>query len=159
MKRTVIIACLISLVATVGVFAQGGSTNAPPPMPPHPMRPMLNNLLPPHVFDELALTADQQAKYNTLNEGFKSDVAKLRASHESGGTNAVPGTGRQELRELRHGYIEKLRAFLTADQNAKLTQALENAREHRGGGPEGANPPPQPPPTSNPPPQPPPGNN
>jgi Spy/CpxP family protein refolding chaperone len=155
MKRAIIIACLTSVMIAVGAaYAADGSTNAPPPAPPHPMRPMLNNLLPPRVFDALALTADQQAKYNTLNESFKSDVARLRANRESASTNAVPGTARQELRELRHTYVEKLRAFLTADQNAKLTQALENmpGRGRRGGGPEGGNPPPQPPPGGNPPP-------
>jgi Spy/CpxP family protein refolding chaperone len=152
MKRAVIIACLTSVVIAAGAYAADGSTNAPPSLPPHPMRPMLVNLLPPRVFDALALTADQQAKYNTLNESFKSDVAKLRTNSQSSSTNAVPGAGRQEARELRHGYIEKLRGVLTADQNAKLTQALENMGHGRreGGQAGGANPPgPTPPPANN----------
>lgn len=152
MKRAVIIACLTSVAIAAGAYAADGSTNAPPPMPPHPMRPMLVNLLPPRVFDALALTADQQSKYSTLNESFKSDVGKLRANNsQSVSTNAVPGGGRQEMRELRHGYIEKLRAVLTADQNAKLTQALENMGHGRreGGQAGGANPPGQTPPPAN----------
>jgi Spy/CpxP family protein refolding chaperone len=151
---------LTSVVIAVGALAANDSTNAPPPMPQHPMRPMMDNILGPHIFDALALTSDQLTKYNTLNADFKKDIAKLRANN---GTNAVPGAGRQELRELHHSYIEKLRPILTPDQNAKLTQWLENGPGHgrHGGGPEaGGNPPPQPPPGGNPPPQaPPPPNN
>jgi len=159
MKRTMIITCLISMMAAIGAYAADSSTNAPPPAPPRPMRPMLSNILPPRVFDALALTGDQQTKYNALNESFKSEVAKLRANSQSS-TNATPGSARQEIQELRHGYVQKVRAFLTADQDAKLTQAMENMRQGRRGGPEGGNPPPQPPPGGNPPPQgPPPANN
>jgi Spy/CpxP family protein refolding chaperone len=157
MKRGFVIACLISLAATAAVFAQGGSTNAPPEGT-RPMRPMMGNLLPPRVLEQLALTGDQQSKYDALDTSFKSDVAKLRApsSASSGSvTNAPPppSGGRQQMRELRRSYIEKVRAFLTADQNAKLTQAMENMANRRrgGGGPaEGSNSPAQtPPPSSN----------
>ena len=161
MKRAVIVACITCVMIAVGsAYAADGSTNAPPPTPQHPMRPMLDNILGPRIFDALALTGDQVTKYNSLNADFKKDIAKLRANN---GTNAVPGAGRQELRELHRSYIEKLRPILTSDQNAKLTQWLENGpgRGHRGGGPyAGGNPPPQPPPGGNPPPQaPPPPNN
>jgi Spy/CpxP family protein refolding chaperone len=154
MKRAVIIACLTSVVVAVGALAADNSTNAPPTAP-HPMRPMMRNLLPPRILEELALTADQQTKYNSLDASFKSDVAKLQANNApSSGTttNAPPSGGREAFRALRKSYIEKLRAFLTADQNAKLTQAIENGP---GGGRRGAgqgtgsNPPPQPPPSQN----------
>lgn len=157
MKRAVIVACLTCImIATGSSYAADDSTNAPPPVAHRPMRPMMDNILGPRIFDALALTSDQLTKYNALNADFKKDFAKFRANI---GTNAVPGTGRQEFRELHQSYIEKLRPILTPDQNAKLTQALENGpgHGHRGGGPEGAgNPPPPPPPGGNPPPPPPP---
>lgn len=152
MKRVVIIACLTGLVIAVGALADN-STNAPPPTQ-HPMRPMMRNLLPPRVLEELALTADQQTKYDALGASFKSDVAKLQASNpppSATTTNAPPSGGRQAFRALHKSYIEKLRAFLTADQNAKLTQAMDNGPGggHRAGQGAGANPPPPPPPSQN----------
>jgi Spy/CpxP family protein refolding chaperone len=165
MKHGIVIACMMGLVIAGGAYAADDSTNAPP-VPHRPMRPMVDNLLGPRILDELALTSDQQTKYNALDANFKNDVAKWRANNSQSGstnTNAAAGGNRQELRTLRRSYIEKLRTFLTADQNAKLTQWIENGpgRGRRGGGPEGAgNPPPQPPPAGSPPPQPPtPGNN
>jgi hypothetical protein len=152
MKHGIIITCMIGLLIAGSACAADDSTNAPP-MTHRPMRPMMDSLLGPRILDELALTSDQQAKYNALDTSFKSDVAKWRANNPPSGanTNAAPGAGRQELRELRHGYIEKLRAILTADQNAKLTQWIENGpgRGRRGGGPEGAGNPPPPPPGNN----------
>jgi hypothetical protein len=146
MKRVVIIACLTSfIIAAGGAYAADGSTNAPP-MIHRPMRPMMDSILGPRVFDALALTSDQQAKYNTLNADFKKDVAKWEANNgPSNGTttNAPPRGGRQELHALRKSYVEKVRAFLTADQNAKLTQIIENTpgRGRRGAGQAaGANP-------------------
>lgn len=153
MKRAVIIACLTSVVIAVGALADN-STNAPP-SPQRPMRPMMRHLLPPHVLDELALTADQQTKYEALDASFKSDVAKLQANNAPSSattTNAPPSGGRQAFRALHKSYIEKLRPILTADQNAKLTQAIENGPGggRRGAGPgAGANPPPQPPSSPN----------
>jgi Spy/CpxP family protein refolding chaperone len=148
MKRAVIIACLTSMIVAVGAFADD-ATNAPPV----PHRPMMRNLLPPRILGELALTADQQTKYDALDADFKSDVAKLLANNGASSgtsTNAPPSGGRQALRALHKSYLEKLRAFLTADQNAKLTQAIENGpgggRRGMGQG-GGANPPTQPPPS------------
>ncbi|MGO9244913.1 MAG: hypothetical protein ACLPT4_04255 [Verrucomicrobiia bacterium] len=153
MKRAMIIACLTSVVIAAGVLAADDSTNAPPP---RPMRPMMRNILPPRILEDLALTADQQTKYNSLDASFKSDVAKLQANNAPPGgtaTNAPPSGGREAFRTLHRSYIEKVRAFLTADQNAKLTQALENApgggRRGAGPGAGGNPPPPQPPPPQN----------
>jgi Spy/CpxP family protein refolding chaperone len=154
MKRAIIVACLTGAVIATGALAADDSTNAPPP---RPMRPMMGNLLRPRILEDLALTADQQTKYNSLDASFKSDVAKLQANNAPPGgptTNAPPSGGREAFRALHRSYIEKLRAFLTADQNAKLTQALENGPGggRRGAGPgAGGNPPPppQPPPPQN----------
>ena len=151
MKHGVLVTCMIGLLIASGAYAADDSTNAPPH---RPMRPMMDHLLGPRALETLALTSDQQTKYNSLDASFKSDVAKWRANHPAGGTstNAAPGAGRQELRQLRHGYIEQLRGVLTTDQNTKLNQLLENGpgRERHGGGPgEGGNPPPPPPPPAN----------
>ncbi|HTS16080.1 MAG TPA: hypothetical protein VMP11_00755 [Verrucomicrobiae bacterium] len=155
MKRRFVITCLISLAIAAGAYAAGDSTNAPPEAP-RPMRPMMGNLLPPRVLEQLALTADQQTKYDALDTAFKGDVAKLRTQMTpSAGavTNAPPSGGRQQMRELRHGYLEKVRAILTADQQTKLDQAMENMRGRRRGGAgpaEGSSPPAQTPaPSSN----------
>ena len=116
---------------------------------------MMRNILPPRILEELALTADQQTKYNSLDASFKSDVAKLQANNAPPGgttTNAPPSGGREAFRTLHRSYVEKVRAFLTADQNAKLTQAMENGPGGGRRGPgqgAGGNPPPQPPPPQN----------
>jgi Spy/CpxP family protein refolding chaperone len=152
MKRGIIIACLIGLGAAISVQAE---TNAPPKPPregrPMGNRPNMDNLLAPPVLDELALTADQKAKYDTLAADFKKDVAKWRAAHEAS-ENGPSAEARQAMRDLRKSYIDKLRASLTEDQKAKLEKAQERmrARGQRGpggpGGPGGAPPPPPPPP-------------
>ncbi|HVM61977.1 MAG TPA: hypothetical protein VMV72_14035 [Verrucomicrobiae bacterium] len=138
MKRGFVIACLISLATAVGAFAQGGSTNAPPPNH-RPPRPMMDSLLGPRMLKELALTGEQSAKYSVLDADYKADVAKWRANNSmtsSVSTNAPSGGGHAQLRELRHSYIEKLRGILTPDQNTKLTELIENGpgRGRRGGG-------------------------
>ena len=135
MKRVMIITCLTSVVIAAGALAADDSTNAPPMT----HRPMMRNLLPPRILEDLALTADQQTQYNSLDASFKSEIAKLQANNAppSGTTtNAPPSGGRQAFRALHKSYIEKLRAFLTPDQNAKLTQAMENGPGggHRGTG-------------------------
>lgn len=147
MKRGIIIACLIGLGAAIGAQAE---TNAPPKPPregrPMGNRPNMDNLLAPPVLDELALTANQKAKYDPLAADFKKDVAKWRADHEGSGNGPSP-EARQAMRDLRKSYIDKLRASLDDDQKAKLDKALERmrARGQRGPGGPGSPPPPSPP--------------
>ncbi len=146
MKRGIIIACLIGLVA--GLTAQAQETNTPPKPPPGNRgggnRPMMDNLIMPRVLDELALTADQKTKYDALEKDFKSEVAKVREAN-----NGDMQKGRQAMRDLRKSYQDKVRAFLTDEQKAKLDKAQERARAMmRGGsgGPGGQQPSPPPPP-------------
>ena len=165
MKRRFVITCLIGLAAATAARAQ--ETNVPPPpIPPahRPMGPMMENLLPPPVLEDLALTPAQKTNYDALAAGFKKDAAKWRADN-----NYDPEKVREEMRQardagdqatiqkltdqrkglmdLRKSYVDKVRAFLTDEQKAKLDKALERAREMRGGqGPGGAPPPPPPPP-------------
>jgi Spy/CpxP family protein refolding chaperone len=173
MKRGIIIACLIGLVAAVGARAADESTNKPPAehRPMRPMPPMMDSLLPPRLLDELALTADQKTKYDALNAAFKKDAAKWRTdnnydldkAHEEmrkardAGDNATMkklADQRKGLMDIRKSYIDKLRAFLTDEQTTKLEKALEHGpgRGPRGGPSSGAKPPgattPPPPPPS-----------
>jgi len=151
MKRGIIIACLIGLTATLSVRAADEPATTPPG---HGGRPMMMNILPPPVIDQLALTADQKTKYNDLDESFKADAAKLRASNvQSGGasTNAPSGAqpdNRQAFHALRKSYVDKVRGFLTDEQKTKLDAALEHG-PHHGGPSGGTNPPPPPAPGNN----------
>ena len=137
MKRGILIACLIGLVAAVGARA----ADEPPANPPgqHGLaRGGMESLLPPRVLEKLALTADQKTKYDALNTGFKNDAAKLRSSHSSGGEGSSGSTNnassnRKGLRDLHKSYIDQLRPSLTSDQAATLEKALENMRNNRGG--------------------------
>ena len=156
MKRGIAITCLIGLVAATAARAQ--ETNAPPPLPPahRPMGPMMDNLLPPPVLEDLALTPEQKTNYDALAAGFKKDAAKWRAdnnydpekvreemrmAHDAGDQATIQKLTdqRKGLMDLRKSYVDKVRAFLTDEQKAKLDTALEHAREMRGGpGPGGA---------------------
>jgi hypothetical protein len=144
MKRGILIACLIGLVAAVGARA----ADEPPATPPgghQSMRGGMGDLLPTHLLEKLALTADQKTKYDTLDASFKKDLATWRSSHSSssesssstGSTNSVSSTNgsstHKGMRELRKGYIDQLRPSLTSDQTATLDKALENMRNNRSG--------------------------
>jgi Spy/CpxP family protein refolding chaperone len=162
MKRGIVITCLIGLVAATAALAQ--ETNTPPPMPPahRPMAPMMDNLLPPPVLEDLALTPEEKTNYDTLAAGFKKDAAKWRAdnnydpdkvreemrvAHDAGDQATIQKLidQRKGLMDLRKSYVDKVRASLTDEQKAKLDTALEHARQMRGGpGPGGTTPPPPP---------------
>jgi hypothetical protein len=138
MKRGILIACLIGLVAAVGARA----ADEPPANPPGqhgPARGGMESLLPPRVLEKLALTADQKTKYDALNTSFKNDAAKLRNSHSSGGESSSSGStnnassNRKGLRDLHKSYIDQLRPSLTSDQAATLEKALENMRNNHSG--------------------------
>ena len=162
MKRGIAITCLIGLVAATTARAQ--ETNAPLPLPPahRPMGPMMDNLLPQPVLEDLALTPEQKTNYDALAAGFKKDAAKWRAdnnydpdkvreemrmAHDAGDQATIQKLTdqRKGLMDLRKSYVDKVRASLTDEQKAKLDTALEHARQMRGGpGPGGTTPPPTP---------------
>jgi hypothetical protein len=167
MKRGIIIACLIGLMAVIG--ARAADQPAPKPLgdqrPPRPN--MMENLLPPRAVDDLALTTDQKTKYDDLQAGFKKDAAKWRADN-----NYDPEKAREEMKkardagddatvkkladqrkglmDLRKSYTDKVRGLLSDDQKAKLDKALERGpgRGPRGGPKSDGPPPPPPPPQS-----------
>jgi len=142
MKRVVLIVSLIGLVTITGARAADDSTNAPPPTEHRPARPMVTNLLPPRVLEALALTPDQKTQYDALDTSFKKDVTDWRAKNGENGN-------RQELRDLRRSYLDKVRAFLTDDQKTSLQKALEAGRGPRGGQSPSTNSPATPPPPGN----------
>jgi len=164
MKRGIVITCLIGLVAATA--ARAAETNAPPLLNPpvhRPMGPMMDNLLPPRVLEELALTPEQQTNYDALASDFKKDAAKWRADNNYDPEKAREEMGqardtgdeatiqkltdqRKGLMDLRKSYVDKVRAFLTDEQKATLDKALEHARAWSGGNGPGGAPPPQPPP-------------
>lgn len=139
MKRGILIACLISLVAVVGArAADETSTNSPAQH--RPMRGGMGELLPSHLLGKLALTADQKTKYDALNASFKKDLAALHGTHSSGseGSNSSGSTSstsskHQGMQALRKGYIDQLRPSLTSEQTATLDKALENMLNHQSG--------------------------
>jgi Spy/CpxP family protein refolding chaperone len=149
MKHRIIIACMIGLVTATAALATDDSTNAPPAAP-RPPRSTFGGLLPPRLLDQLALTPEQKAKYDPLNADFKSDLVKLRTDNAESGTNA-PVAGRQAMHELRKNYLEKVRAFLTPEQNATLDKAMRHGGGRGGpnGGPNAPPPPQSPPPGNN----------
>jgi hypothetical protein len=143
MKRGIVIACLIGLVAAVGARA-ADEAPANPPEGHRSMRGGMDSLLPPRLLEKLALTADQKTKYDTLNASFKKDVAKFESAHSSSNeststnstssasSNAGPMANRKAIHQLHKSYIDQLRPSLTSDQIAMLDKAAENMH-HRGG--------------------------
>jgi len=162
MKLGIAVICLIGLVAATA--ARAADTDTPPLPNPSAHRPMMGNLLPPRVLENLALTSEQQANYDALAAGFKKDAAKWRADNgydpqkereemsqaRAAGDQAtiqVVTNERKGLMDIRKSYVDKVRAFLTDEQKATLDKALEHAHDWSGGhSPSGALPSPQPPP-------------
>ncbi len=144
MKRGMLVICLIGLMAAVSARA----ADEPPANPTgehRSMRSGMSELLPASVLGDLALTADQKTKYDSLDASFKKDLAKWRSTHgpgsessSSGSTNNV-SSSRSGLRQARKGYVDQLRASLTDDQKAKLDKDLENLRSSRGNHGGGSN--------------------
>jgi hypothetical protein len=83
---------------------------------------MMENLLPPPVLEELALTPEQKTNYDALAAGFKKDAAKWRADNnydpeKSARGNALgarrwrPGNHPEADRPAQrsHGSVQELR--------------------------------------------------
>jgi hypothetical protein len=137
MKRGIVIACLIGLMAAVGARA----ADEPPASSTgqhHSMRGGMDSLLPPRLLEKLALTGEQKTKYDTLNAGFKKDRAKLESSHssssESSSTNSTSSASsnnsalanRKAIHQLHKSYMDQLRPSLTSEQITTLDNAAEN---------------------------------
>jgi Spy/CpxP family protein refolding chaperone len=140
MKRGILFACLIGLMAAVGVRA-ADEPSANPPEGHRSMRGGMDGLLPQRLLGKLDLTAEQKTKYDTLNASFKKDVAKLESSHSSGSegssTNSAPSSSnassnRKGIRELHKKYMDQFRPSLTSEQITTLDKAMENMHNNRG---------------------------
>jgi Spy/CpxP family protein refolding chaperone len=136
MKRTILITCLIGLMAAVGARAADEPSTATTGQH-HAGRGGMDSLLPPRLLEKLDLTADQKTKYDTLNASFKKDLAKLEGSSTSSTNSASSGntehTNRKAIRELHKNYMDQFRPSLTSEQIATLDKAAEDMRNRRQG--------------------------
>ncbi len=173
MTRSMIIACLAGLVAVVGARAEGPPANEPV-RERRQVQARMENLVPPRLLEELALTAEQKTKYEEIQAKFakeseawkdahKSEMEQDRESFEAARASGDPAklqaareqimAHRQPMMQLRKTSMDAFRAVLTPDQNKKLDQAREHVRESmvEPGGPgskapaPGGAPPPRPP--------------
>lgn len=136
MKRTMLVACLIGLIAAVGARAADEPSTSTTGEH-HSPRGAMDSLLPPRLLEKLDLTADQKTKYGTLNASFKKDLAKLESSSTSS-TNSVSSSNaghsnRKAIRELHKSYMDQFRPSLTSEQTAILDKAAEDMRNRRQG--------------------------
>lgn len=146
MKKFTLLTAAIALIAVAAVQAE----DKPAPKKHEGGRPMMEQLLPPMAVEKLNLTADQKAKLDELNAGFKKDMEQYKKDHpvseadreamkkarESGDKEAMKAA-REKLAEtmkgaieIRKGYMEKFKATLTDEQKKQL----EEMRPHRGPG-------------------------
>ena len=134
MKRIMLVACLISLMAAVGARAADEPSTSTTGEH-HSARGGMDSLLPPRLLEKLDLTADQKTKYDTLNAGFKKDLAKLESSSTSStnnvSSNSNAHSNRKGIRELRKSYMDQFRPSLTSEQTATLDKAAEDMRNRR----------------------------
>lgn len=149
MRRGHVIVCLIGLVAATAVRA--GDTNAPAPFSlPERRHTRSMVVLPPHVLEALALTPDQQAKYDAIAADFKEDARRwcdannydpgeaheeMHEAREIGDEATVERLAslREGFRDLRRSYADKVRVVLTEKQKATLDKALEHHHNWIGG--------------------------
>jgi Spy/CpxP family protein refolding chaperone len=154
MKKWTLIAAAIALLA---VASQAGDYRPDRPRGlrgPREGAPMIGNLLPPRVLEDLQLTAEQKAKYDALQEKFAAEHKEWMQSHRAEGealreqlraareaqdvarikeAQAKLAEHRKPVEELRKSYMEKVRALLTPDQ----IKELDEARDRRGPPSEG----------------------
>jgi Spy/CpxP family protein refolding chaperone len=169
-KMMMIVAFAALLTGTLAIAQAGGDKPAAPKGEGkhgggNPAA-MLDNLLPPHLLDELKLTAEQKTKFDDLQAAFKKDADKWKSAHpdfqdqmqaarKSEDKEAVRTLmeQRKPLMEARKASVDKLRESLTAEQKDTLDKAMEQVRNRRGpggpggpggGGPKGDQPPPPP---------------
>jgi Spy/CpxP family protein refolding chaperone len=156
MKRLILLTTAIAVLSSVAVGAAEGPGPAEGKHGPPP--PNKRGLLPQRVVDELALNADQTAKYHDLNAQFTKERDAYLASHkienlsvreefrtakEKGDQakldelRAKRREAMKPLEDMRKKYIDQLRAVLTPDQISKLDAAKEHRQERHGKGPSG----------------------
>ena len=153
MKSLKVLTALFAVALTATLAFADDATNTPPAAHHGPRGPMLEHILPPHIVDGLALTAEQKTAFDSLETAFKADAVKWRAENpideaalkqarESGDKEALRKLRekQQGLMDIRKGYVDKLRASLTDEQKTKLDKAIEDMRSRKPAGPHGAKP-------------------
>lgn len=83
---------------------------------------------------ELGLTADQEAKWKTINQQEKTALKALRED-----TSVAKEDKRAKAREINKGFADQRRAVLTADQVKKFDDRRDKMRERREQGGEHRN--------------------
>jgi hypothetical protein len=100
-------------------------------------------VLPPRVLEALALTPGQQTKYDAIAANFKEDAKRwcdynnydpeeahqeMREARHAGDEATVQKLAdlRKGFRDLRRGYVDKVRTLLTDKQKATLDKTLEH---------------------------------
>jgi len=161
MKRSITLLATSLLMAGATAFAAEGTVK---PDRPHKGPRQLQSgemLLPPRALEALALTAEQQAKYDDLLAQWKKEAEKFWTDHaplrdrmreaQRDRDRAKPGDLLKEmkpLQEARQSSLEKMRGFLTDEQKKKLDdmrEEMESRRgEHGSHGRERGGPPPSP---------------
>ena len=146
MKRSMILTTVLALIAASSVYAGEGKDKPHGPGGPGHHGDM--GLLPPHMVDDLALTAEQKTKYAEIETNFKAAAKKyhdehpiseadreaMRKAHESGDKAAMAKYAEQRkgFMEIRKTYVDQLRAALTPEQVKKLDDAHAKFAEHHG---------------------------
>jgi len=141
MKRTLIGLATLALALSFAAHTNAQTTNAPAAPAGH----RSGDLLPPPIVNMLALTPDQQSKYNALKAQYQQEreawfkdhqdeLDKIRHEiHLAQSTNDVSRMSelRQQQHEaikpvydLRKSYVDKVRDFLTDEQKDKLDKAF-----------------------------------
>ena len=172
MKRLITAVAAVALLA-IGTAHAADETNAPARSPGHPGGPgggmrFEAPLIPPHLMDELALTAEQKPKVDAIASDFAQQRDKIVADQKNNPAitklrdemkAARDAKDREKMRELhtelmpyekplldlRRESMDKVRALLTDAQKKTLDEARErfgHRRPPQGPPPEPASPPP-----------------
>ena len=149
MIRKLIVTLAIVAAATIGVRAGDKEGPGGPPRGGHdrPHGPHSEGLLPPPLLERLNLTDDQKAKVKELSDQFAKEAKEIR--EKAGITPEDFKAARddeakrkelqekmkpvmEQLKQLRHDYMDKVKGILTDEQKAKLDEAIQHFKE-RGG--------------------------
>ena len=113
-------------------------------------RPGMEGLLPPKALEDLKLTDEQKAKYDSIVADFQKEQKafmeshpelreKMKAAHEAGDKEAMKElfAEMKPMMDLRRDAMKELEGVLTEEQKATLQKMREEFGKHRPGGPGG----------------------
>lgn len=121
MKKLFLFSLLMTMVASVSIFAQD-------PRQPMPVEDRVKRTI-ERLKPELTLTEQQEKDITPIYTEFYTDMDKLRA----GGERPSP----EARQKLNDGRDEKLKKVLSETQMKRLKELEEEMRKNRPGGPGG----------------------